>query len=72
MQVDRKVEDFKKPFEFYVKALVGIVGLVFIWRGVWGLLDLYFLPQSPGLSRALSILIGMVLVVVLADIATIA
>lgn len=72
MKVDRKLEDFTKPVQFYFRAIAGIVGLVCIWRGVWGLLDLYLVPQSPALSRILSILLGLVLVVFLADIATIA
>ncbi|NBD73586.1 hypothetical protein GVX82_00915 [Patescibacteria group bacterium] len=35
------------------------VGVVAVWRGVWGLLDLYLTPEQPALSFVLSILIGV-------------
>jgi hypothetical protein len=29
-----------------------------LWRGIWGLADLYLFPNSPTLSYLLSIVIG--------------
>lgn len=42
-----------------IKYLLIATGIVFIWRGVWGLADLYLLPEDPHLSFVLSVLIGI-------------
>ena len=39
--------------------LVIAVGIVLIWRGIWGLADMYLLPQSPLISFAASIALGV-------------
>lgn len=36
-------------------------GIVFIWRGIWGLADIYLLPAHPVLSFCFSIVIGIIL-----------
>ena len=35
--------------------------IVAFWRGVWGLMDLYFFPGAPKLSFIYSILIGIII-----------
>lgn len=42
-------------------ALIILVGIVMIWRGIWNLLDRYLFPNAPFLSCALSIALGAVL-----------
>lgn len=37
------------------------VGIVFVWRGVWGLLDMYLLPGNLPLSYILSIVLGLLI-----------
>ena len=37
------------------------IAVVLVWRGVWGLLDLYFIPENPFLSYSVSCLIGVIL-----------
>ncbi len=39
--------------------LVGLA-VVFYWRGVWGLIDLFLFPDNEALSYAVSILLGLV------------
>lgn len=39
-------------------AIVIILAIVMLWRGVWGLLDTYLFPGSPTLSYLISIAIG--------------
>ena len=36
-----------------------VVCVVLIWRGIWNLLDLYFLKGHPILSNGIGILIGV-------------
>jgi len=38
-----------------------VIGVVFVWRGLWNLMDLYIFPDRPVLSNALSILIGILI-----------
>ena len=44
---------------FYA-LLIG-TSLIMLWRGVWGLLDLYLFPQHRTTSLVLSIVIGAVI-----------
>jgi Fuseless len=39
-------------------VIVIIISIIMIWRGVWGLLDIYFFPGSPTLSHLASFAIG--------------
>lgn len=40
-------------------AVLIAIGVVAVWRGLWGLMDLYLLPQDEATSFSLSILIGL-------------
>ena len=42
-------------------ALVVVIAIVCIWRGVWGLLDLYLIPNDLVASFSLSVLIGFLI-----------
>ncbi|MEN9920352.1 MAG: Fuseless [Candidatus Parcubacteria bacterium] len=44
--------------------LVIAVGIVLIWRGVWGLADILLVPNIPVLSFLLSILLGVLLLLI--------
>lgn len=41
-----------------VNAIVVIFAIIMLWRGVWGLLDVYLFPGSPTFSYLLSISLG--------------
>lgn len=51
----------KQSFLFYI---IAGGGLVFFWRGVWGLADLYLLPHIPAASYIASVVIGIVLLLI--------
>ena len=44
--------------------LVGVVGVVSMWRGLWQLMDIYLWPDHPKRSNWASFVIGLVLVVI--------
>ena len=50
--------------------LVAVVSVVAMWRGLWGLMDIYLWPNNPKRSNTASFIIGFVaLVAVLALVA---
>ncbi len=51
---------YKKHMKTYLILLI-IFSSVLIWRGGWGLLDLYALPNNKPLSYALSICAGFLI-----------
>ncbi len=53
------------PLTTLLVYLVLVVAVVMVWRGVWGLLDEYLLPQNPKLSYWISFIIGLVLLLIL-------
>lgn len=42
-------------------ALIISVGLIALWRGIWGLMDIYFFPSNQPLSLFLSVFLGIVM-----------
>jgi Fuseless len=45
--------------------LAGIVAVVMMWRGIWGLGDLYLWPKNPKLSYWVSFVAGLVVIVII-------
>ncbi|MEY4768770.1 MAG: hypothetical protein RL637_1409 [Pseudomonadota bacterium] len=41
-----------------INAVIVMCAIIMLWRGIWGLADLYLFPNSPTLSYLLSIVIG--------------
>ncbi|MDH5481059.1 MAG: hypothetical protein OEX11_09905 [Nitrosomonas sp.] len=41
-------------------SIIIVVAIIMLWRGVWGLLDIYLFPEMPTLSFVVSISIGLV------------
>lgn len=52
------------PFNFIV-----ILGVVSLWRGAWGLMDLHIFPKNSTLSYIVSLIIGVVILVCTYDLA---
>ncbi|XP_053612488.1 uncharacterized protein fusl isoform X2 [Plodia interpunctella] len=48
-----------------VYHLVSFLATVNVWRGVWGMLDLYFFPETPKLSNWCSHVISLTLLILL-------
>jgi hypothetical protein len=44
--------------------LVGVVAVVAMWRGLWGLMDIYLWPNNPKRSNWVSFIIGFVMIAV--------
>lgn len=40
-------------------SIIIVVAIIMLWRGVWGLLDLYLFPGIPTLSYVVSIAISL-------------
>lgn len=51
---------FKQKYPNFYFLITGI-GVIFVWRGVWGLLDLYFFPGNEVFSIFASVVIGLVI-----------
>lgn len=43
-------------------GLVLAVAIILFWRGVWQLADMFFFPESPGLSNFLSLVLGLAVI----------
>lgn len=41
-----------------VNALVVVLAIIMLWRGIWGLLDMYLFPEHPTLSYLVSLALG--------------
>ncbi len=41
------------------------VGIVFIWRGIWGLADIYLFADRPVLSFSVSIVVGIIVLLLI-------
>jgi hypothetical protein len=42
----------------------GVFGVILVWRGIWGLMDLYLFPDHPEFSYLLSIIFGFFILLV--------
>ncbi len=60
-----KKRNKKKSWNNYLKTLLIVAAIVLFWRGVWGLMNLYFFPKNELLSFCLSIFAGLVLLYLL-------
>jgi len=50
-----------KPTKTFLSTLMVAVAVVFVWRGVWNLLDEYLLPDHWVMSNVLSIIVGILI-----------
>jgi hypothetical protein len=54
--------DALSHLKFYQKLLLAVIigfSVVSFWRGVWGLLDTFLLPEEPVLSLWISVIMGI-------------
>lgn len=54
---------YLKKHHQLIFSLIVVSGVTALWRGIWGLLDIYLLPGSPSVSFTLSIILGVVVIV---------
>ncbi len=50
--------------------LVAVVAVVAMWRGLWGLMDIYLWPQNPKRSNWVSFTIGFIVIAIVLAIVT--
>ncbi len=43
--------------------LVTVVAVVMMWRGLWGLMDIYLWPNNPKRGNRVSFIVGFILIV---------
>lgn len=53
-----KIQEKKKKFTYTILVAFAIV---IFWRGIWGIMDLYFFPNMLPLSFILSIFFGFLI-----------
>ena len=59
-----KKNKFKTFIFQFLLILSGLVGVVMLWRGVWGILDIYLFPDNKFISYVFSIFIGFIILLV--------
>lgn len=50
-----------KHKHYLLYSIITGLGIIVFWRGIWGLLDLYFFPNNEVLSYSLSLVIGLLI-----------
>ncbi len=58
----KKIYHMRKQSDQTFYAILVLVAIVAIWRGFWGLMDAYLIPNHPEVSYLLSILIGLAII----------
>lgn len=43
------------------RSILIVIGIVMVWRGIWGFMDLYLFPNQKELSYIASILLGLII-----------
>lgn len=59
----RKKKKHNRVFHLFQSLTVG-TGLILLWRGMWGLLDVYLFPNHPILSYTISFLLGLFILLI--------
>lgn len=54
----KKINELEKHHQLLASLIVGI-GLVSVWRGIWGLMDLYLIPENEPVSFLISLIFGI-------------
>ena len=57
---EHQVKDIKN-FKNNVRTILIVILIVVLWRGIWGLMDLYLFPNMLPLSFVLSIFFGLII-----------
>jgi hypothetical protein len=53
-----KFKELKKHHQLGFSLII-VSSLICLWRGIWGLLDIYLFPTLPTMSYSVSLLIGV-------------
>ncbi len=47
-----------------LRIIIDLLGIIIVWRGIWGLLDLFVFPENQLLSYLTSIVLGFILLLI--------
>jgi hypothetical protein len=47
-----------------LRIIIDFLGIIIVWRGIWGLLDLFIFPENQLLSYLTSIVLGFILLLI--------
>jgi len=47
-----------------LRIIIDLLGIIIIWRGIWGIFDIFIFPGSQLLSYLFSILLGFILLLI--------
>ena len=47
-----------------LRIIIDLLGIVIVWRGIWGLLDLFVFPENQLLSCLASIVLGFIFLLI--------
>lgn len=50
----------KRKKNSYIRVLQIAIAIVLVWRGAWGLMDLYIFPDNLPVSYIFSLIIGLI------------
>ena len=59
----KSIRKFLKPRK-NLRIFIDVVGVIIIWRGIWGIFDIFVFPNNPILSYLSSIIFGFVLLLI--------
>lgn len=57
----KKLKKLKKHHQLFYSLII-LSGVVCLWRGLWGLLDIYLIPNNEPFSFTLSLVLGIVII----------
>lgn len=61
MKAKQKTQYSLRPAPGFFPTLLKAIAIVMVWRGVWNLLDMYFLPDQELLGNVICMAIGIFL-----------
>lgn len=47
-----------------LRIIIDLLGIIIIWRGIWGIFDIFIFPGNPVLSYLFSIVLGFILLLI--------
>ncbi len=62
-RIPRVSKSFKKKYPV-ANTFIAATAVIAVWRGLWGLMDLYLLPDNPTWSFVVSIVLGVIILLV--------
>jgi hypothetical protein len=52
---------FNHKHKRFYETFITFTAIILLWRGIWGLFDMYLFPRDPQISYIFSIILGVIL-----------